>query len=145
MQNKKYKNFSDTGNMEVYKQTLKIRKEIEALAIRRLGLKVATDDKLESFIQKETSNLRSLAFSLMQQVVIGNTYALTNAEWELRRVKQSEAIATCTSIFNELVLIKNFIDIKLSYIEPFLVLVDSEISLLKNWRQSDYKRRSVSC
>ena len=96
----------------------------------------------EWFISFEQKAIIEIIHELMMNITAANSiYATREFEFDMRRKYQNEAIACCYKLYQELqyVITTVYTDAN-SYIQ-LLDSIDTEIDLLKGWRQSDNRAR----
>lgn len=79
-----------------------------------------------------------LARKLMEEITAANTiYPTTDAEVELRRTHQTEAVILCEQIIQHLQWLVDTLPVKVSSLEEIVEMVNKEVALLKAWRKSN--------
>ena len=90
------------------------------------------------FLEIERDSMLTFASELVHNILQANKIYITNEEeYVHRRLKIDYAIGICHSILLELRFISDIFHVPLSKMESYIKMVDYEIVLLKNWRQSD--------
>lgn len=64
-----------------------------------------------------------------------------NDEYALRRKYQDVAISECYALLQEVQYIVACFDVNINKLQPVLDKIETEVDLLKGWRQSDNKKR----
>lgn len=151
------------SHLEVMHQATKIRKSIEVLCFRNLGIRdtdniarkkfrVGKDLNFEplryyEILCAEKENLRLLAYQA-QRYLIGASeiYPKTKQELYLRRNGQDLSIGTYEMILKEFQHICDVFDVDINVYKQYVDDIDYEIRLLKSWRKSDsrFKKDLVS-
>ena len=91
---------------------------------------------------------------MMQNITGANTiYAISEREYQERRMLQTRAIINCEQLLQEMQYVAHVIPCDIEKFIPYVEMIEREIALLKGWRKSDNriltqiregKRRSAS-
>lgn len=99
----------------------------------------------EWFINYERNFISDKLYSMITNIT--NAYFLhpfIEKEYSLRREFQDEAIAACYALCQELAYIQSLFPMDLNRFSYLLKSIDKEIKLLKDWRQSDNRRKGTN-
>lgn len=147
-----------TSHLEYMAQAEKIRKSIEVLCFRNLGLRdidnlarrkyrIGKDLNFEplryyEILCAEKENLRLLAYQAQRYLIgAGAIYPKTKQELYLRRNGQDLAIGVYEMILKEFQHIVDVFDVDINIYKQYVDDIDYELRLLRSWRKSDSRFR----
>lgn len=97
------------------------------------------------FVDFERNIIMKILQSLIYNITMANSiYPIDdflNDEYALRRKYQDVAISECYALLQEVQYIVACFDININKLQPVLDKIETEVDLLKGWRQSDNKKR----
>lgn len=94
------------------------------------------------FVEFEREAIVKILNELVYHITFANSiYAVKDFEFDLRRKDQDAAISCCYCLYQELQYIRQTFCIDLNKWQSIFDMIDKEVDLLKDWRQSDNKRR----
>ena len=75
---------------------------------------------------------------MMQNITGANTiYAISEREYQERRMLQTHAIINCEQLLQEMQYVAHVIPCDIEKFIPYVEMIEREIALLKGWRKSD--------
>ena len=96
----------------------------------------------EWFVNFERNIIIEILQEMISNITSANSiYATRDFEFDLRREYQDKAIIDCYKLYQELQYIISIFNTDLNRFVPFLEMIEKEVDLLKDWRQSDNKSR----
>lgn len=96
----------------------------------------------EWFVEHERTIIIKLLQTMIENITRANSiYAVHECEFDLRRVYQDKAIGTCYVLYQELQYIVSMFNTDLNKFVRILDSIETEVDLLKGWRQSDNRKR----
>ena len=85
-------------------------------------------------------NILLILRNLINNITSANTiYAVNESEVEDRRRYQTEAIANCEQLLQEMQYVISVLPCDINKFMPYVGLIEEEIKLLKGWRKSNSK------
>lgn len=97
------------------------------------------------FVEFERNIIMEILQSIIYNITMANSIYPTddflNDEYALRRKYQDVAISECYALLQELQYIVACFDTNINKLQPILDKIETEVDLLKCWRQSDNKKR----
>lgn len=148
------KNKRGLSKLEFYHTARKMRKEITSLLLRDFGVrdrirKVKTElgetvSVIEGFpdwlVEEFRRSIIKILRNLMMNITAGNTiYPVNQAELDLRRHYQTQAIINCEQLLQEFHYCEDVLPVAVAKFLPFVEQIEFEVKLLKGWRKANNK------
>jgi hypothetical protein len=148
------KNKRGLSKLEFYHTARKLRRDITGLLLRDFGVKdkvrqvKAESGERVSIIEEFpdwliAEFLRSIIHilrNLISNITAGNTiYQLNQAEIDLRRHYQTQAIINCEQLLQEFHYCEDVLPVAVAKFIPYVEQIEFEIKLLKGWRKANNK------
>jgi hypothetical protein len=148
------KNKRGLSKLEFYHNARKLRREITNLLLRDFGVR-DTVRKIKNESGERVSVIEEYPFwlveefrrsiiqilrNLLMNITAGNTiYPINQAELDLRRHYQTQAIINCEQLLQEMHYCEDVLPVAVDKFIPFVEAIEFEIKLLKGWRKANSK------
>lgn len=122
-----------------------MRKEITELIFRDFGYRPEKDENAEYhmwFAKMEHEKILKLLQDADRYIIMANSiFPAYSYEYSQRRELQNAAIGLCFDILQEFQYTIETLELDVNKFERYVGLIDSEIQLLRGWRQADNSKR----
>jgi hypothetical protein len=148
------KNKRGLSKLEFYHTARRMRKDITNLLLRDFGVrdkirKVKTESGesvsvIEGYpdwlLEEFRRAIMQILRNLMMNITAGNTiYPINQAELDLRRRYQTQAIINCEQLLQEFHYCEDVLPVAVAKFLPFVEQIEFEVKLLKGWRKANNK------
>jgi hypothetical protein len=148
------KNKRGLSKLEFYHNARKLRREITNLLLRDFGVrdtvrklkngdgeKVSVIETYPDWLLEEfRRSIMKILRNLVMNITAGNTiYPVSQAELDLRRHYQTQAIINCEQLLQEMHYCEDVLPVAVAKFIPYVEAVEFEIQLLKGWRKANNK------
>lgn len=148
------KNKRGLSKLEFYHTARKLRRDITNFLLRDFGVRDTTrkiknetgenTSVIESYpdwlLEEFRRNIIQILRNLMMNITAGNTiYPVNQAELDLRRHYQTQAIINCEQLLQEMHYCEDVLPVAVAKFIPYVEQIEFEIALLKGWRKANKK------
>jgi hypothetical protein len=146
------KNKRGLSKLEFYHNARKLRREITNLLLRDFGVRdtvrkvrneagerVSVIEEYPDWLLEEfRRSIMRILRNLIMNITAGNTvYPVNQAELDLRRHYQTQAIINCEQLLQEMHYCEDVLPVAVAKFIPYVEAVDFEVKLLKGWRKAN--------